>query len=215
MEFLSLKDYVYDYIAEEISKGNLKPEEKINEKVICGKLDISRTPVREALIQLSTEGILENIPRKGFVTKRLDLKEAKEIYVILGTLDGLAAALACPNLTNKHIEDMEFYAKSIDIAIESENYKMYYKQQLLFHNLYTNMCGNESLIANINNFKRKFFNRTYATTGLEDTKQVLFATNEEHKEMVRLFKLKDEKALEEYTKNVHWNRKKAYFEITK
>ena len=213
MEFLSLKDYVYEYIAEEISNGNLKPDEKISEKSICDKLNISRTPVREALIQLSSEGLLENVPRKGFITRILNIDEAKEVYEILGTLDGLAAALACKKLKEEDLNNMQFYVDSIDIAIESSNYNMYYKQQTLFHDVYTNLCGNNNLIITINKFKRKFFNRTYAYEDGNNVKEILHEINEEHKEMLRLFKLKDEKAIEEYTKNIHWDRDKAYIEI--
>ena len=51
--FKSLKDHVYEYIEEQIIKGTLLPGERINENTICEELDISRTPVREALIQLT------------------------------------------------------------------------------------------------------------------------------------------------------------------
>lgn len=54
-------------------------------------LHISRTPVREAMIQLAAEGYLENIPRKGFVVKQVDKKKAKEVYRLLGVLEGYAA----------------------------------------------------------------------------------------------------------------------------
>ncbi|WP_312095119.1 GntR family transcriptional regulator, partial [Aminipila sp.] len=94
-KFQSLKDHVYDYIADQILKGNLLPNEKINENKICQELNISRTPVREALIQLSSEGVLENVPRKGFVLRTLNPREAAEIYEVVGLLDGYASVLAC------------------------------------------------------------------------------------------------------------------------
>ena len=63
----TLKDHVYDHIADQIRIGELRPEKKINENIICQELGISRTPVREALIQLAAEGVLNNTARKGFV----------------------------------------------------------------------------------------------------------------------------------------------------
>ena len=77
-KFKSLKDHVYDYIAEQILEGNLAPEEKINESVICETLKISRTPVREALIQLASEGVLKNRARKGFVVRAMSAGEVAE-----------------------------------------------------------------------------------------------------------------------------------------
>ena len=62
-KFKTLKDHVYDYIAEAIREGKLLPGERISENDICTELDISRTPVREALIQLAAEGVIQNKSR--------------------------------------------------------------------------------------------------------------------------------------------------------
>ena len=92
--FKTLKDHVYDYISQQILEGNLKPSESINESDISEALSVSRTPVREALIQLSCEGMLENVPRKGFILKGTTEKEAAELYQIIGALDALSATLS-------------------------------------------------------------------------------------------------------------------------
>ncbi|MBW1636376.1 MAG: GntR family transcriptional regulator [Deltaproteobacteria bacterium] len=62
-------------------------------------MNISRTPVREALIQSATEGYLENIPRKRFIVKRVDKNKAREIYGLLGVLEGFSASLSVYNIT--------------------------------------------------------------------------------------------------------------------
>lgn len=67
MEFLSLKDHVYNFIAEQIRLGKLNSNEKVNEQDICQQLNISRTPVREALIQLAADGFLDSAPDEAFV----------------------------------------------------------------------------------------------------------------------------------------------------
>ena len=91
MEFLSLKDHVYNFIAEQIRLGKLNSNEKVNEQDICQQLNISRTPVREALIQLAADGFLDSAPRRGFRVKPLTKKEGEDIYHILAPLDALAA----------------------------------------------------------------------------------------------------------------------------
>lgn len=145
--FLSLKDHVYNYIVDQINNGTLIAGKKISERDICEGLKVSRTPVREALIQLSSEGLLENVPRKGFVIKKLTTDEAKETYFIIGALDGLAASLATPYLTNKHMQEMEFYIQSIDLAIQTGNFQMYDKMQEAFHGVYLSLCPNKSLVS--------------------------------------------------------------------
>ncbi|WP_312653328.1 GntR family transcriptional regulator [Aminipila sp.] len=213
-KFQSLKDHVYDYIADQILKGNLLPNEKINENKICQELNISRTPVREALIQLSSENVLENVPRKGFVLRTLDSKEAAEIYQVVGILDGYAAVLACPKLTEKTLKDMEFYIDSMDLAITSCNYEMYYKQQEIFHQLYLMECGNSTLMDSLLKLKNKFLTKNYDLSQMEDVKAVLFETNNEHKEMLRLFCEHKTAELEIYIREVHWDPSKSITEVT-
>jgi len=121
--YLSLTDHVYNYIVDQINSGKLISSNKVNESAISEALKVSRTPVREALIQLSSEGLLENIPRKGFVIKSLTKEEAKETFFIIGSLDGLAAVLSTPLLTEKHMKEMDFYIESIDLAINTANHK--------------------------------------------------------------------------------------------
>ncbi|MBR0598265.1 GntR family transcriptional regulator [Sinanaerobacter chloroacetimidivorans] len=211
-EFLTLKDHVYNYIADQINRGNLLPGEKVNENSISEKLNISRTPVREALIQLSSEGLLENVPRKGFVIKHLSVDEAKETYLIIGVLDGLAASLACDHLTEQNVKEMEYYIGSMDLAIDTGNYGMYYKLQEEFHNVYLSVCPNKSLAQILMQLKKKFLKKDYEPDSPDKIRQVLFATNEEHKEMLGLFRNKNSKELEEYMRNVHWDAQKAYME---
>lgn len=74
-KYQSLKDHVYEYIAQKIQDGTLLPNQKVNEAEICKKLDISRTPTREALFQLSSDNLLDYLPRRGFTVKAFDSKK--------------------------------------------------------------------------------------------------------------------------------------------
>lgn len=211
-EFLTLKDHVYNYIAEQIRGGSLVPGKKINENSISEKLKISRTPVREALIQLASEGLLENVPRKGFVVRHLNVDEAKEIYLIIGVMDGLAVSLACPLLTDQNLRDMEFYISSMDLAIETGNFTMYHKLQEEFHGIYMALCPNQNLVNLLIQLKKKFLRRSYVAEPQSSMKDILLATNNEHREIIRLIREKDTAGLEQYLRNVHWNEQKAYME---
>jgi len=211
-EFLTLKDHVYRYIAEQIRDGSLAPGKKINENSISEKLNISRTPVREALIQLSSEGLLENVPRKGFIIKHLNEEEAKEIYLIIGIMDGLAVSLACPFITAQAVKDMEFYITSMDIAIDTANFSMYHKLQEEFHNVYLSLCPNSSLVNLLTQLKKKFLRRSYVAEPQSNMKDILLVTNDEHREIVKLIKESDTAGLEKYLREVHWNVQKAYME---
>ncbi|WP_391118959.1 GntR family transcriptional regulator [Psychrobacillus sp. L3] len=208
-EYLSLKDHVYNYIVEQINNGKLVANKKVNEVAISESLKVSRTPVREALIQLSSEGLLENVPRKGFVIQSLTKEEAKETYFIIGALDGLAASLSAPLLTEKHMKEMEFYIQSIDLAINTENFQMYHKMQEAFHDVYLSVCPNKSLVNLLLKLQKKFLKNFDHSGQKEEIKKKLLETNNEHRKMLVLFKSGDSAGLESYMKEVHWNTAKV------
>ncbi|MED3564040.1 GntR family transcriptional regulator, partial [Bacillus xiapuensis] len=187
----------------------LLPGKKVNENHICEKLKVSRTPVREALIQLSSEGLLDNVPRKGFVIKSLTTEEAKETYFIIGALDGIAASLAAPFLTEKDLKEMEFYIQSIDLAINTENYRMYDKMQEAFHGVYLSICPNKSLVNLLLQLEKKFLMNLGEIGPKDGLKEKLTQTNNEHRTILELFKNKDTAELERFFKEVHWNINKA------
>lgn len=211
--FKTLKDHVYDYISDEIRNNNIKPNEKISENKICEALNVSRTPVREALIELASVDILKREPRKGFVVKEVTLKKIKETYIILGALEGLAAKLAVDNLTKEDIEELESLIDEIDKSIDEKNYYQYYKLQFNFHSTINNASNNTELVKTIENLKKSFIKQTYNMehTNNEIT-EMLKITNNEHKKIVELIKERDKEGVEDYLKNVHWNVSYAKFD---
>ena len=212
-KFKTLKDHVYDYIAEQIMEGRLRPSEKISEAAICEELSISRTPVREALIQLAGEEILENVPRKGFIIRHVDLKKARELYEVIGQLDGLAAYNACAGLTEQDFKDMDFYIESMDLAIRSENLAMYYRQQLEFHQVYISKCSNQTLISEIERLRNKFIKKSYTTDPKGEIIRILLATNAEHREIYTLLKDRKKEQVADYIAHTHWSPERSRFDL--
>ena len=113
-----LKDHVYDYISSRIDAGELSAGDRVSEQAICDAMGVSRTPVREALIQLASDGYLDNLPRRGFRVRGFDQQNAVEVFEIMGPLDGQAAYLACPLLTDEDIMQLKFLVGSMDLAIQ-------------------------------------------------------------------------------------------------
>lgn len=212
-QFKSLKDHVYDYIAEGILKGTIAPNEKISENIICDELNISRTPVREALIQLTGEGVLKNLPRKGFVVTSLTHEDLQKLYIVLGQLDGLAAKYACPNLTPQDLKDLRFYIDSMDLAINSGNFEIYLQHQKAFHKIYMQKCGNAILTDVLDKLSRRLLRKSYQDDEKGETKKVLLRTNNEHRELVRLFEqgLSDE--AEKFLSKTHWSPDNAHYDV--
>lgn len=210
-EFRSLKDHVYDYIADLIDGGTLGDDHKISEQQICDALGVSRTPVREALIQLAADGYLENVPRKGFYVKRVTEDSAREIVEVIAPLDGRAALLAVDEMTDDDIAQLQFLHGSMQLAIDKGLYKKYDDLQRDFHNCYVEKCGNSRLIEFVHQLNRYFIKREYANVDAADLDALLRKANDEHAEIVRLFEQRDGAALQRYIRDVHWSSDNAKF----
>ncbi len=75
-------------------------------------------------------------------------------------------------------------------------------------------CGNSTLIDSLVKLKNKFMTKNYDVTQMEDVKAVLYETNNEHKEMIKLFREQKTAELEAYIREVHWDPAKSATEVT-
>ncbi|MGY3777932.1 GntR family transcriptional regulator [Isobaculum melis] len=210
--YLSLKDHVYNHIKNLIDTGSLNKEDKIVEQQIANELGVSRTPVREALLQLASDGYLENIPRKGFKIKELTEKDQEDIYQVIGLLDGEAASLAVDYLTEEDFQQMNFLIDSMDIAVKNEMFPKYNQLQKEFHDVYINKCGNQKLIETIEQLKRYLLNSDYTIQKNENLSALLDAANKEHKQIVTYLKEKQKETAQRYIQEVHWHTKNAEYD---
>lgn len=102
----TISEQVYDYIIEKLTNGEFIPGQKLTEADILKELDISRTPVRDAFLQLASDGVLVSVPRKGYFIKEYNEETALEDWQIIGRLDSYAAELALDNLTEDDYDSM-------------------------------------------------------------------------------------------------------------
>ena len=159
--YFSLKDHVYMHIANLINEGMLGEFEHISEQSIADALSVSRTPVREALMQLADEGYLERLPRKGFIVRGFDESAAREVFEILGPLDGRAALLAAGRMSDNDVAQLGFLCNSMQLAINSGLFDRYDDLQREFHQTYVQKCGNSRLVDYIDDLNRFFMKRAY------------------------------------------------------
>ena len=204
MEFLSLKDHVYNFIAEQIRLGKLNSNEKVNEQDICQQLNISRTPVREALIQLAADGFLDSAPRRGFRVKPLTKKESEDIYRILAPLDALAAELAANYLTPEDLKSMEDLVELMDFHIDRFQFDEYFILQERFHDIYIEKSHNETLINTIDRLQRRFIRQGHDMGSNEEFQKLLHDTNQQHSHITDLFRENKIEELEDFLVHTQW-----------
>ncbi len=102
-----LRDRIAEMIRESIIDGKIRPGERLVEPDLASRLGVSRTPLREALLQLDSEGFVNVTPRRGAVVSDLSMEDAKETYLIKGALEPLAARLACEKITDAELESLQ------------------------------------------------------------------------------------------------------------
>ncbi|MBE0615008.1 MAG: GntR family transcriptional regulator [Burkholderiales bacterium] len=101
-----LAEEVVERLRDLIIQGELAPGVKLNERVLCERLRTSRTPVREAIKFLASEGLVELLPNRGAIVTPITAATVREMFVLLGALEALAGELACVNASDAEIAEI-------------------------------------------------------------------------------------------------------------
>jgi DNA-binding GntR family transcriptional regulator len=210
MNNTNLKDKTIQSIMNKIHELEISKDAIITEADICKMFKVSRTPAREALIELTANGILAKIPNKGYSIKELSEKAKLEVFDLIACLDSTAAKLAMPAITKEDIERMRELLDMIDVAIKYKNYKRYYDLQEEFHDVYISKCDNEQVIKMLNRAKSSVSEYWRLDTKTELTFTMLEEVNKEHREMLSLIEKKDIKSLRAYIEDIHWVTKEFH-----
>lgn len=114
---LRSREVAYNAIKHAILAGHISPHERLVEERLAEALQISRTPVREALAILEHEGLLESIPYKGLAVKPVTIDEFLNMYEALGVIEASLARSAAANATAADIRQMEAALTSAEVTI--------------------------------------------------------------------------------------------------
>jgi len=143
---ISLADRAYEIIQEKIITMALEPGQHLDEKQLVTELEIGRTPVREALLRLASEFLVETQPNKGFVVRPLTLQNIKAMFEALHVLDLGAAALAVHQNTAAHVALMRKAQQEFEKAIQDNAPLRLVWTNHEFHMHFAHSCANEYLI---------------------------------------------------------------------
>jgi DNA-binding GntR family transcriptional regulator len=89
------KQAVYEHIKQQIIEEKLSPGNWFVERELCAAYSLSRTPIREILWKLQSDGLLEQEPNRGFIVRKLGLEQIFEVFQAREAVEGMAARLAC------------------------------------------------------------------------------------------------------------------------
>jgi DNA-binding GntR family transcriptional regulator len=101
-----LHEEAIDRLREMIIQGQLSPGERVNERRLCERLGISRTPLREAIKLLASEGLVVLLPNRGAQVAPLEENRLAETLAVMGALEALAGELACRHASDAQIAEV-------------------------------------------------------------------------------------------------------------
>lgn len=152
---MQYKDKIFEEIKRRIIDMEYKPGDIINEKELIDEFNVSRTPIREAILKLSQIGLIDIKPRVGTFVSQIDISQVKYAYEIKKNLEGLAAELASTRATDKEIKELFTIIerfKNYDIV---NDYKECIKDDQLFHKIVRTSSRNPLLIEMLDELNTK------------------------------------------------------------
>jgi DNA-binding GntR family transcriptional regulator len=119
---LTREEYVAKVLREAILRSEIKPGERLDQTRIAEQFRVSRTPVRNALLILSNEGLVEMTPHAGAIVSEMQPEEIEEIYFIRGVLEGIAARLSVESMTGEDLALLKERLDDFDTSGDLDNW---------------------------------------------------------------------------------------------
>jgi DNA-binding GntR family transcriptional regulator len=140
-----LRRDVVDALRTAIIEGRLAPGARLTERELIEMTGVSRTVIREALRQLESEGVIETIPNKGPIVRKLTRDEAKDLYLIRSVLEGLAARMFVANATREDIAALKRALDETAIAYRDGDPEIVLNAKNRFYDILFRGAGSETL----------------------------------------------------------------------
>lgn len=153
-QYQLLSTYVYDAIKKSILYGELAADEKVTESSIAKTLGVSRTPVREALRSLCSEGYVKLTPNASFVVNKFTKKDAIEALEIRRQIEGFAARQAAERVASKQVKTSAIEQrirlersgeKRLYNTSEEKRFFAFTELDIAFHAFIAGICGNSKI----------------------------------------------------------------------
>ncbi|AOT70710.1 GntR family transcriptional regulator [Geosporobacter ferrireducens] len=132
-EGVSVGEYVYEIIKKNIINLNMTPGNRVSEKEISERLNVSRTPVREAFIKLSKEGLLYVLPQRGTYISYIDLDAVEEARFVRESLERSVMKIATERFPTELLEILEENLKIQKRLIEEKQFSKFLEFDAAFH----------------------------------------------------------------------------------
>jgi DNA-binding GntR family transcriptional regulator len=176
-----------------IDSGELAPGARLNEIELCNTMGVSRTPLREAIRSLATEGLIELQPNRGAIVSVVSQENVTEILPIMASLEGLGGRLAAMHMDQSKIAQVRKIHNQMISHYKNNEVAEYFETNRLIHELITEGSGNQTLVDTINSLSAKVRRARFTA---QMTKESWAKAVSEHEEMIAALEAQDPDRLE-------------------
>ncbi|MFK7880174.1 GntR family transcriptional regulator [Roseobacter sp.] len=141
----SLHQELVDRLQQMLINGALAPGTKVPEKDLCLRFGVSRTPMREALKVLASEGLVRLEPNRGAWVTQVTVSEVNEVFPVLGALEALCGEMACQNITDAEIETVRSLHEQMVQNYENRDLGGYFAINQKIHGAILTAARNDTL----------------------------------------------------------------------
>jgi DNA-binding GntR family transcriptional regulator len=201
-----LHEEAVDRLRDLIVQGRLAPGERLNERLLCDRLGISRTPLREAIKLLATEGLVELLPNRGAVVSAVDPDRIAEALAVMGALEALAGELACRHAPDEAIAAIRGLHDEMLAMHAKGDLDGYFRYNQLIHMGIVEASGNPVLAATYRQLNGNVKRARYMANLSRERWDAAVA---EHEEIIRALERRDAAALHTLLAD-HLSRKLAH-----
>jgi len=197
----SIADKVYAMLRQDIASGHFRPGERILEKALSERWRISRTPIREALHKLETEGVVVCNSRRSYNVRILTVQDVREIYQTLGFLEGAVAAAAAAALTSEDIGELERINRMMESSAAEADLQAFGGWNRRFHDVFILKLDNHTLHDTCDLVRGLLYTFPVQRNTLGAW---LLKSVAEHRTIIQLARERNAEGLAAYFRNVHW-----------
>ena len=177
----TIRNQVYQILKDDICEGRFAPGQWLQENELAERLCVSRSPIREALRQLASDGLVVEIPNKGVFVKEFTARDIEEIFDLRVLLEDYAISKLQHHLTTADMQQLIDCLNEMERLHAQKNLRAYTDMDSKLHGLLIELCGNsllESMYARIHSLNQQF--RIYSLTSTQRFNESM----EEHRDIV-------------------------------